>query len=116
MKGITTGVLVLCEASPLPAQETAAFQVKQKTVQFLGGKLIGGSVVKVSPYSGEMVTESTQTLADGNRIVQKSSSMQYRDSEGRERREVALPKIGNLTAEVPQIVMISDPVAQVNYS
>ena len=39
------------------------------------------------PYSAEAVTESTQVLADGNRIVRKSTTRMYRDSEGRTRRE-----------------------------
>ena len=39
------------------------------------------------PYAAEAITESTQVLADGNRIVQKSTTRVYRDSEGRTRRE-----------------------------
>jgi len=44
-------------------------------------------LVKGAPYSAEAVTESVQTLADGNRIVRKNSSHIYRDGEGRTRRE-----------------------------
>jgi hypothetical protein len=57
-------------------------------------------------------------LADGNRIVQKSTSTVYRDSLGRERREETLPAIGSLAPQPdsPQIISISDPVAGVNYS
>ena len=40
-----------------------------------------------APYSGEAVTETTQMLADGNRIARKSVTRIYRDSEGRTRRE-----------------------------
>ena len=40
----------------------------------------GGKVVKGAPYSGQAVTESVQTLADGNRIINKSSAAVYRDS------------------------------------
>ena len=43
--------------------------------------------VKNSPFSAEAVSESVQTLADGNRIVRKSTSKLYRNSEGRFRRE-----------------------------
>jgi len=60
--------------------------------------------VKGAPYSAEAVTETTQVLADGNRVVNRTSTKQYRDSEGRERRET------------PQSVLITDPVAGVNYS
>src|SRR5262249_35753613 len=35
-------------------------------------------VVKGMPYSAEIVTESIQTLSDGNRIVQRSTSRVYR--------------------------------------
>jgi hypothetical protein len=40
-----------------------------------------------APFSAVAVTESTQTLADGNRIAHKSQEKLYRDSQGRERRE-----------------------------
>ena len=39
------------------------------------------------PYSADAITESTQALADGNRIARKSMARVYRDSEGRTRRE-----------------------------
>jgi len=44
-------------------------------------------LVKGAPYSAEVVNESTQTLSDGNRIVRRSTSRIYRDSEARTRRE-----------------------------
>src|SRR3954463_15557500 len=40
-----------------------------------------------APYSAEAMTESTQTLADGNRINRKVTTRVYRDSEGRTRRD-----------------------------
>src|SRR5262245_14681934 len=46
----------------------------------------GGKPVKGAPYAAEAVTESTQTLIDGNRIQRKSSASVFRDSEGRTRR------------------------------
>ena len=48
---------------------------------------IAAKPVKGAPYSAEATTETVQTLSDGNRIQQKNSSMVYRDSEGRTRRE-----------------------------
>jgi hypothetical protein len=77
------------------------------TFQFLTGDLVSGKLVKGAPFSAEAVTETTQTLGDGNRIVQRSSSKQYRDSEGRERRE----ETTSMGA-----IFISDPVARVNYT
>lgn len=77
----------------------------------------GGKVVKNAPYSAEAVTESTQTLSDGNRIVNKSTAMIYRDSEGRTRREQTLRALGPFAngGDPPQTIFISDPVAGVNY-
>ena len=72
--------------------EAAADQFKanvmfnQQTFTFVSGQLISGPPVKGAPYSAEAVNETIQTLADGNRIVQHTSAMQYRDAEGRERR------------------------------
>lgn len=41
-----------------------------------------------APFSAEIITEKTQTLADGNRIVRRSATLSYRDSAGRTRQEV----------------------------
>jgi hypothetical protein len=88
------------------------------TFDFVGGSMISGKTVKGAPYSAEAVTETTQTLADGNRIVHKSSAMQYRDSDGRERREEAIGRISNWDAQgqPAKTVFISDPVAKVSYT
>lgn len=77
----------------------------------------GGKLVKGAPYSAEAITESTQTLSDGNRIVHKSNSSVYRDSEGRTRREQTLRSIGPFAnGDGPsQTIHISDPVAAVSY-
>lgn len=73
--------------------------------------------VKGAPYSAESVTETVQTLGDGNRIVHSSKSQIYRDSEGRSRREHSLNAIGPWVSatEAEQIVSINDPVAGVHY-
>jgi hypothetical protein len=75
-----------------------------------------GAVVKNAPYSAEAVTETTQRLADGNRIVRKTNATMYRDSEGRTRREEALGAIGPWASngEPPQSVFINDPVSKTN--
>ena len=76
-----------------------------------------GKLVKGAPYSGQAVTETVQTLADGNRIVNRSTSDLYRDSEGRTRREESIKVIGALgnSGESPRTIIINDPVAGVNY-
>jgi hypothetical protein len=75
-----------------------------------------GAVVKNAPYSAEAVTETTQRLADGNRIIRKTNATLYRDSEGRTRREEALGAIGPWApdGEPSQSVFINDPVSKTN--
>ena len=74
-------------------------------------------VVTNAPYSAEAVTETVQTLADGNRIVRKNSASVYRDSQGRTRRDQTLGSFGPFAAagDPPQTFFINDPVAGVNY-
>jgi hypothetical protein len=86
--------------------------------RFLGFEAgMPGRVVKNGPYSADLVTESVQTLADGNHIRQTSTVKVYRDSEGRTRREqsVNLNGLGSNRA-MPQLVFINDPVAGMNYA
>lgn len=45
------------------------------------------AVVKGEPFSAEAVSESVQTLADGNRISRSNTTRMFRDTEGRTRRE-----------------------------
>lgn len=77
-----------------------------------------GPVVKGAPYSGEAVTESVQTLADGNRITHKSTAQVYRDSDGRTRREQTLNNIGPFatSGDAPTLIFINDPVSGANYT
>jgi hypothetical protein len=74
--------------------------------------------IKGAPYSAETVVESSQTLADGNRITRKTTGAVYRDGEGRTRREeeamvsTATPRVSSRG----QSVSIVDPVAGFSYS
>jgi hypothetical protein len=64
------------------------------------------------------VTETTQTLADGNHIRRSTRATLFRDSEGRTRREQNLGEIGPMVAasgQPVQTIMISDPVAGATY-
>ena len=76
-----------------------------------------GKVVTGAPFSAVAVSETTQTLADGNHISQKTQSNLFRDSQGRFRKEVTLPAIGPLatSGQPKSFVMISDPVANTHY-
>ena len=65
--------------------------------------------VKGVPYAAETLVEGTQQLADGNRIVRKTTGRVYRDGEGRTRREEDRPN-GAVS------ISITDPVAGFSYS
>jgi hypothetical protein len=79
---------------------------------------VEGKTIKGAPYSATAITENTQTLSDGNRIVNKSTSFVARDSEGRTRHEQSLKMIGlgASSAENPAtMVIINDPMSQMSY-
>lgn len=89
-----------------------------RTFTFISSEMsFDGHVVKGAPYSAEAVTEVTQTLSDGNRIVRKSTASIYRDSEGRTRRDQTLGSIGPFAAagDPPQTIFINDPVTGFNF-
>ena len=84
-------------------------------VSAVGG--FGGKTVTGAPYSAEAVTEIEQRLADGNRIVRRTTATIYRDSEGRTRRDQTLGAIGPwvVGGDLPLISSIYDPVAGARY-
>ncbi len=87
--------------------------------RFLGA-LAGapGRVVRNAPYSADAITETTQTLADGNRIHQVGTSKIYRDGEGRTRTEQSLSGLGAIapSGNLPKVVFLQDPVAGISYA
>jgi hypothetical protein len=84
-------------------------------MELLGfGGMHGGKVVTGAPFSAVAVSETTQTLADGNHITRKTQTNIFRDSQGRFRREITLSGFGPVaTSEQPKtFVVINDPVAR----
>ena len=81
------------------------------------GEKISRTPVLGAPYSAMMTNESSQLLADGNRITQSSSGTTARDSQGRTRQDAPLPAIGYMAAaNAPHLVFINDPVGQKTYT
>jgi len=68
-----------------------------------------------APYTATAVTETTQVLADGNRIVNKTESQLARDSQGRTRRQETMNNLGPLATNAPNMAFINDPVDKVSY-
>src|SRR5690349_8481392 len=89
-----------------------------RDVELLGFEgMRGGKVVTGAPFSGVAVTESTQTLSDGNHITHKTQSNIFRDSQGRSRKEVTITGLAPLAASgTPKsFVVINDPVASATF-
>src|SRR6476646_11045626 len=85
-------------------------------IEFFSAEMAGaGEVVTAAPYTATATTESTQVLADGNRIVNKTSSFVARDSQGRTRRETDLHRIGTMQVDSPKTVFINDPTTHTQY-
>jgi hypothetical protein len=113
-------VMIGAVATAAPRAQEPVVAVKQvaerEAVEALKEKIqnvrvsVESRVTKNAPYSAEAVTESVQTLADGNRIVTKHATRIYRDSEGRTRREQLNPAGTDVVT-----INISDPVAGTTY-
>jgi hypothetical protein len=127
---LASGISIFGQQKQSPPDQTVVIQ-RERVIQgpegpppdhnfmFVSSEMnFNGKLVKGAPYSAQAVTETTQTLPDGNRIVNKSTAAVYRDSEGRTRREQTLRAIGPFATagEAPQTIFISDPVAGVNYA
>jgi hypothetical protein len=107
------------------ATASCAFAQEKGDVLFRTGGAVGAGVsekisrtpVLGAPYSAIITNDSSQLLADGNRITQSSSGTTARDSQGRTRQDAPLPAIGNMAAtNAPHLVFINDPVGQKTYT
>lgn len=87
-------------------------------VMFIGSPMhVDGATVKGAPYSADAVSETVQSLANGNRIVRKNTSQIYRDSEGRTRREETMSGVGPWASSggTKTFVSINDPTTNTAY-
>src|SRR5437016_1537961 len=73
-------------------------------------------LTKHAPYLATAIVESTQMLADGNRIVHSTQELVARDGEGRTRHEQVFDRIGSLEVDAPKTIFISDPVLKKEYT
>ena len=97
----------------VPAPMTAERRTEVEARAQLAGKIrmaVETRLTKNAPYSAEAVTESTQALADGNRIARKTVTRLYRDAEGRTRREMLRASDGQADT-----ISIVDPVGGVSF-
>jgi TonB family protein len=94
-------------------------QAPDRTIQFASAEMgFDNKVVLNAPFSAEMVYENIQTLTDGNRIVNRSTTSIFRDGLGRTRRE----QVFNLPGQPAggpnerRMIYISDVVGKTIYS
>lgn len=90
------------------------------TLRFLSAEMAyTGVAVKGKPFSAKFSAETTQTLADGNRITHTITARLYRDNEGRTRRDSQLARLGPWTAGSAGAIELSflqDPVTGIGYT
>jgi len=95
---------------------------------FMRGEFGFGKVVTGAPYSAQVTTQFTQTLADGTHIQRSASASVARDSQGRSRREETMTGMGRFMtitgagsptsvsgAASRTAIFIHDPVASMSY-
>jgi hypothetical protein len=116
---LTTVLIAVLGCLPGLAQTTAPGPAVRARglFRFVGMEGGWGKVVTGAPYSAQAVTETTQTLSDGNVIDRKETALVYRDTAGRTRVDRTLSMVGpwSSSGKPPEIITIRDPVAGVNY-
>jgi hypothetical protein len=78
----------------------------------------GGKTVTGAPFTAAFSQVTTQVFPDGNHIQRTTNGTLARDSNGRTRRDMTLPAIGDWATSgktPPHVVLIKDPVASANY-
>jgi len=112
-------VITLTASAQAQQATTVQGTTPQATTAKVTAEIIASSsttVVKGAPFSAEAISESTQVLADGNKITRTFTTRMYRDSEGRFRREevpVASASVGTFVSQ--QIISIFDPVGNYRF-
>lgn len=114
--------IAMCTGAALLVSVTAFAQdeIARKQAVEVAARVPFEKAIKGAPYSAETVVESSQTLADGNRISRKTTGSVYRDGEGRSRREEDVT-LTSMTPNGPipglrKTISIVDPIAGFSYS
>lgn len=119
MMSMTMTLVAAAAGAQVVTHEAGAQAFKeQQQLQILAEKAAAAGVhvsietrvVTGAPYMAEAATEFIQVLADGNRIVRRTTARVYRDGKGRTRRETLGPD-----GEIRSIV-ISDPVTRKSFA
>src|SRR5258708_8418810 len=122
---LSPGMARAQDAAHLPPPRTAMLQLVGPGAGMIGERIEllgfegrhGGKVVTGVPFSAVAVSETNQTLADGNHIARKTETHVFRDGQGRFRKEVTFSAIGPLatSGQPKSFVVINDPVAGTHF-
>jgi hypothetical protein len=126
-RAAASGVLVLTTQDFSRAQdksgqprEASAAQLQKRADELLYEITAGApgfsQIVKGKPFEAEAITETVRVLQDGNRIVHHNTIKQYRDNDGRTRREMTIEALGPSSGVHPKLlIFVNDPVSGVNF-
>ncbi len=128
MKNLSVIILSIFLLATIGNAQDTVTKVKPSVLEKKAVELSFASqkVVKNKPFSAESISESIQTLPDGNRIKRSSTVKMFRDSEGRFRRENIGSEENNgsyafdtsgfaLGLWSSNTISITDPVSSVRY-
>ena len=115
MKRSTTAAIAclagLAMSLPLGAQERGGGRGAPATARIQTDGRLTDNIVANIPFSAEAVTTVAQTLADGTKIEQRTTTKWYRDSLGRVRREQTVLGLDRLNPSAqPQTMITFDSV------
>jgi hypothetical protein len=105
-------ILVFVAGLTVTARAQQAVTASKVTAEIIASSAT--AIVKGAPFSAEAISESTQILADGNKISRTFTTRMYRDGEGRFRRE-EVPGTGGAFLGANQFISIIDPVGNYRY-
>ncbi|HKD83885.1 MAG TPA: hypothetical protein VKB58_03975 [Terriglobales bacterium] len=119
MAGMSVPALAQSEAAPPPPPPPGGMMITmQGPAGAMGGTFfheeigLGHKVVTGAPMTATITVTHDTTLSDGNSIHTENQSTEYRDSQGRVRREVPFKLVTPATgATEGTMIIIMDPVA-----
>lgn len=101
---LCAAALAHAQPAPDPQGQMLGGPMRHDLLFMAGAQLDQERIVQGAPYCADAAHETVHMLADGNRIVQRQTSRQCRDGQGRTRQEIATPD-GRVR------VYLRDPVA-----
>lgn len=110
---VLVAVAAAAAQSP-PPRPAASFQDRFAGPAVMAVRPFRFQVVTGAPYQATATAVTTETLADGNRIIRTSVFQVARDDQGRVRRVVRLGNIGPWPAH-GEMIFITDPVRKLRY-